>query len=105
MEEVNVQCFYMVSGSCSPLMGINAKYASIGMCFYEDATIGDDTAAGDTNDDLIKMIDDVDTNDIGDGGLSDAEGNKYNCVLSFKDGMKEVKRECLYYNAGELRGE
>ncbi len=45
------------SVSCSPLTGISANDSSvgpsIGMSSYEDATIGDDTAAQDTNDDLI----------------------------------------------------
>ncbi len=66
------------------------------MSLYEDATIGDDTAAGDTNNDLFEMLDDVDANEIGDGGSSDAEGKRNNCVLSFKDRLKEVERELLY---------
>jgi hypothetical protein len=78
------------------LTRINANNASIGMSLYEDATIGDDTAAGDTNNDLFEMLDDVDANEIGDGGSSDAEGKRNNCVLSFKDRLKEVERELLY---------
>ncbi len=43
--------------SCSPLTGINANDSSIGpsigMNSYEDATIGDNTVAQDTNDDLV----------------------------------------------------
>jgi hypothetical protein len=43
--------------SCHPLAGINANDSSIGpslgMSSYEDATIGDNTVARDTNDDLI----------------------------------------------------
>jgi hypothetical protein len=33
------------------------------------------------------MLNDVDANEVGDGGTSDAEGDRYECVLSFKDGM------------------
>ncbi len=33
------------------------------------------------------MLDDNDANEIGDGGTSDAEGDGYVCVVSFKDGM------------------
>ncbi len=45
------------------------------MSSYEDATIGDNTVARDTNDELIWMLDDDDANNIGDGGTSDAEGD------------------------------
>ncbi len=65
--------------SCSPLTGINANDSSIGpssgMSSYEDATIGDNTVAQDTKDDLIRMLDDNDANEIGDGDTSDAEGD------------------------------
>ncbi len=58
--------------SCSPLTGINANEStivpSIDMSSNEDATIRDNTVAQDTNDDLIRMLDDVDANEIGDGG-------------------------------------
>ncbi len=47
------------------------------MSSYEDATIGDNTVSRDTNDELIRMLDDNDANDIGDGGTSDAEGDGY----------------------------
>jgi hypothetical protein len=77
------------------LTGINTNDSSIGpsigLSSYEDATIGDNTVAQDTNDDLILMLNDNDANEIGDGGTSDAEGNGYECVVSFKDGMKEVE--------------
>jgi hypothetical protein len=39
------------------------------------------------------MLDDVDANEVGGGGTSDAEGNGYKCVCFFKDGMKEVELE------------
>jgi hypothetical protein len=78
--------------SCSPLTGINANDSSIGqsigMSSYEDATIGDNTVARDTNDDLSRMLNENDANVICDGGTSDAEGDGYKCVVSFKDGMK-----------------
>ncbi len=92
--------------SCSPVTGINAndssKEPSIGMSSYEDLTIGDNTVAPDTNDDLIQMLDDNDATEIGDGGTSDAEGDGYKCVVSFKDGMKEVELERLCYDANEI---
>jgi hypothetical protein len=95
-QEVDVPL--LIGGvSCVPLTGINANDSSegpsIGLSTYEDATIGDDTAAQDTNDDLIKMLADVDANEFGDGGTSDAEGERNNCVVSFKDGMNEVELE------------
>jgi hypothetical protein len=49
----------------------------------------------DANDELIQMLDDNDANDTGDGGTSYAEGEGYNCDVSFKDGMKEVELKCL----------
>ncbi len=49
--------------------------------------------AQETNDELIRMLDDDDANEVGDGGTSDAEGEGYECVVSFKDGMKEVELE------------
>ncbi len=55
-QEVDVHLL-VGSVSCSPLTGININDSSvepsIGMSSYVDATIGDDTAARDTNDDLI----------------------------------------------------
>jgi hypothetical protein len=36
------------------------------------------------------MLNDVDANEVGDGGTSDAEDDGYKCIVSFKDGMKEV---------------
>ena len=47
------------------------------------------------------MLDDNDANEIGDGGASDAEGEAYECVVSFKDGMKEVELERLCSDANE----
>ena len=93
--------------TCSPLTGgVNATDSSIGpsigMSFYNDATIGDNTVPQDTNDELIQMLDDNDANEIGDGGTSDAEGDGYKCVHSFKDGMKEVELEHLCYDANEI---
>ncbi len=38
-----------------------------------------------TNDELIRMLDDIDANEHGDGGTSsDAEGEGYECVVFFK---------------------
>jgi hypothetical protein len=75
---------------------------SIGMSSYDDATIGDNTMSRETNDELIQMLDDIDANEHGDGGTSDAEGEGYECVISFKDGMKEVELEHLCYDANEI---
>jgi hypothetical protein len=84
------------SASCSLLTGrIFANDSSIGlsigMSSYDDATIGDNFVSQDTNDELIQMLDDNDANEIGDGGTSNAEGDGYKCVISFKDEMKEVE--------------
>ncbi len=48
------------------------------------------------------MLNDVDANEIGDGGTSDAEGDGYKCVVSFKNGMKEVELERLCFDADEI---
>jgi hypothetical protein len=45
------------------------------------------------------MLNDDDANEVGDGGTSDAEGEGYKCVVSFKDGMKEVELEWLCFDA------
>ncbi len=91
----------------SPLTGgINANDSSIGpsigMSSYDDATIGDNSVSQDTNDELIQMLDEIDANDIGDVGTSDAEGEGYKCVVSFKDGMKEVELELLCSDANQI---
>jgi hypothetical protein len=49
------------------------------------------------------MLNDNDVNEIGDGGTSDAEGEGYECVVSFKDGMKEVKLKRLCCDANEIK--
>ncbi len=36
------------------------------------------------------------------GGTSDAEGEGCKCVVSFKDGMKEVELEWLCFDANEI---
>ncbi len=41
--------------------------------------------AQETNDELIRMLDDDDANEVGDGGTSDAEGEGYECVVSFME--------------------
>jgi hypothetical protein len=33
------------------------------------------------------LLDENDANKVGDGGTSDAEGNEYECVVSFQGGM------------------
>jgi hypothetical protein len=86
-QEVDI--ILVVGGAlCSPLTGgINANDSSIGpsigMSSYDDATIGDNTVSRDTNDELIRMLDDNDAYEIGDGGTSDAGGEGYECVVSF----------------------
>jgi hypothetical protein len=49
------------------------------------------------------MLDDNDANEISDGGTSDAEGEGYKCVVSLKDGMKEVELERLCCDANEIK--
>jgi hypothetical protein len=51
---------------------------------------------------LIRALDDNKANEVGDGGTSDAEGDGYKCVVSFKDGMKEVELERLCFDANEI---
>ncbi len=48
------------------------------------------------------MLNDNDANEIGDGGTSDAEGDRYECVISFKGGMKEVEPKRLCCDANEI---
>jgi hypothetical protein len=95
------------SATCSPLTGgVNANDSSIGpsigMSSYDDATIGDNTVSRDTNDELIRMLDDIDADEIGNGGKSDAEGDGYECVQSFKNGIKEVELKRLCFDANEI---
>jgi hypothetical protein len=56
----------------------------------------------DTNDELIQMLDYMDANETGGGGTSDAEGDGYKCVHSFKDEMKEVELKHLCFDANEI---
>jgi hypothetical protein len=48
------------------------------------------------------MLDNIDANELGDGGTSDAEGEGYKCVVSFEDEMKEVELEHLCHDANEI---
>jgi hypothetical protein len=48
------------------------------------------------------MINDVDANEVGDSGTSDAEGDGYKCVVSFKDTMKEVELERSCFDVNEI---
>ncbi len=48
------------------------------------------------------MLDDNNANEVGECGTSDAEGEGYDCVVSFKDGMKEVELERLCFDANEI---
>jgi len=50
----------------------------------------------------IKLLQDEDENEVGDGGDSDGEGDGYECVTSFREGMKEVEREHLDHDAQEI---
>jgi hypothetical protein len=95
------------NATCSLLTGgVNANYSSIGpsigMSSYDDSTIGDNTVSQDTNDELVQILDDIDANETGDGGTSDAECDGYECVHSFKNGMKEVELERLCFDANEI---
>ncbi len=56
-----------------------------------------------SNDERIKLCQaEDDINNIGDGGSSDGEGEGYDCVDSFQDGMKEVEREHLDHDTDEI---
>ncbi len=48
------------------------------------------------------MLDDINANEHGDGVTLDAEGEGYKCVISFKDGMKEVELEHFFCDANEI---
>ncbi len=69
---------------------------------WENASIGDDTVAPETNDERIVMLRKEDENEVGDGGDSDGEGDGYDCVTSSREGMKEVERERLAHDAQEI---
>ncbi len=86
--------------------GLNANESSLGHSIgtnsYNDATIGENTVARETNDEMIRALDENDANEVGDGGTSDAEGNGYECGVCFQDGMKEVDSKCLCFDAHEI---
>jgi len=69
---------------------------------WENASIGEDTVARESNDERIKLLQDEDENEVGDGGDSDGEGDGYECVTFFREGMKEVERERLEHDAQEI---
>jgi hypothetical protein len=50
------------------------------------------------------MLNDVDVNEVGNSGTSDAAGDGYKCVVSFKDGMKEVELDRYCFHANEIEG-
>jgi hypothetical protein len=54
------------------------------------------------NDEMIQFLNDDDANEVGDGGTLDAEEDGYKCVVSFKDGMKEVELEHLCFDANKI---
>ncbi len=91
----------------SPLTGgLNANESSLGHSIgtnsYDDATIGENTDARETNDEMIRVLNENEANEVGDGGTSDAEGDGYKCVICFQDGMKEVDSERLCFDAHEI---
>ena len=91
----------------SPLTGgLNANKSSLGHSIgtnsYDDATIGENTVTQDLNDEMIRVLDENDANEVGDGGTSDAEGDGYKCVVCFQDGMKEVDSKRLCFDAHEI---
>ncbi len=51
---------------------------------------------------MIQTLNDVDANEVGDGGTSDAEGDGYKCVIFFKDGMREGEPEHLCFDANKI---
>ncbi len=48
------------------------------------------------------MLDDNNANEVCDGSTTDAEGDGYECVVSFKDKMKEVELERWCFDANEI---
>ncbi len=54
------------------------------------------------NDEMIQVLDENDSNEVGDGGTSDGEGDGYECIISFLDGIKEVVSECLCFDGHEI---
>ena len=48
------------------------------------------------------MLNDDNANEVGDGGTSDVEDEGYKCVVSFKDGMKDVELERWCFDANEI---
>ncbi len=70
----------------SPLTGgLSANKSSpgqsIGTNSYDDATIGENTIAQETNDEITQVLNENDTNEVGVSGTSDTEGNGYKCVV------------------------
>ncbi len=66
----------------SPLTGgPNANESPLGQSTdsqsNDDATIGENTVARDLNDEMIRVLDCNDANEVGDGGSSDGEGEGY----------------------------
>ncbi len=51
---------------------------------------------------MIPALNDNNVNEVGDGGTADAEGDGYECVISFQDGMKEVEHKSLCFGANEI---
>ncbi len=48
------------------------------------------------------MLDKNDANEVGDGGTLDGEGEGYECIVAFQEGMKEVDSERLCFDAHEI---
>ncbi len=72
----------------SPLTGgLNANESSRGQSTdtqsNDDATIGENTVGRELNDEMIRVLDKNDANDVGDGGTSDGEGKGYDCIVAF----------------------
>ena len=91
----------------SPLTGgLNANESSLGQSTdtqsNDDATIGENTIARESNDEMIRVLDKNDANDVGDGGTSDGEGKGYECIVAFQEGMKKVDSERLCFDAHEI---
>ncbi len=51
---------------------------------------------------MIQVLDENDTNEVGDDRTSDAQGDGYECVICFQDGMKEVDSKHLCFDAHEI---
>ncbi len=53
---------------------------------------------------MIRVLNENDANEVGDGGTSDGEGKGYECIVSFQEGMKEADAKRLCFDTHEIEG-